>query len=106
MKPLSKRQQVINNFMNGIVDPEYLCKPNKKKPGQFIVTKRKSPLNIPPANPPALIQASTAVPIQPPQNSVPEWTKKKQNVNVEKLRKSCKSLKQLIQKQKKLSNLI
>ena len=72
MKPLSKRQQVINNFMNGIVDPEYLCKPNKKKPGQFIVTKRKSPLNIPPANPPALIQASTAVPIQPPQNSVPE----------------------------------
>ena len=68
MKPLSKRQQVINNFMNGIVDPEYLCKPNKKKPGQFIVTKRKSPLNIPPANPPALIQASTAVPIQPPLN--------------------------------------
>ena len=71
-KNLSRRQQVINNFMNGIVDPEYLCKPNKKKPGQFIVTKRKSPLNIPPANPPALIQASTAVPIQPPQNSVPE----------------------------------
>ena len=73
MKPLSKRQQVINNFMNGIVDPEYLCKPNKKKPGQFIVTKRKSPLNIPPANPPALIQASTTVPTYPPpQNSEPE----------------------------------
>ena len=61
MKPLSKRQQVINNFMNGIVDPEYLC------------NKRKSPLNIPPANPPALIQASTAPQTyQPPQNSVPE----------------------------------
>ena len=65
-KNLSRRQQVINNFMNGIVDPEYLCKPNKKKPGQFIVSKRKKPLDIPPPNPAPIIQAQTLEPPTPP----------------------------------------
>ncbi|OHT15591.1 hypothetical protein TRFO_42468 [Tritrichomonas foetus] len=66
-KAPSKRQQVIDNFMNGILDPEYLCRPNKKKPGAFIVSKRKTPLKIQDSNAPVKVDAPANTP-----NPLPE----------------------------------
>ena len=84
MKPMSKRQQVINNFMNGIIDPEYLCKPDMKKPGKFIVSKRKKPLDIQPANPSPKIETSiqTPTPIESTIKPVESENKKDETNNL------------------------
>lgn len=41
---VSDRMRIIDQFKHGIADPYYSVNPNPKKPGEYIVRKRKTPI--------------------------------------------------------------
>ena len=41
---LSDRMRIIDQFKHGIADPYYSVNPNPRKPGEYIVRKRKTPI--------------------------------------------------------------
>ena len=88
-----QRMKLVEDFRNGKLDPNYRVSVDKKRPGEFRITKRKKPIEVPdyePNSSPSMIGISlspvpshTALNNEPKKENIPAKPEKHDKVNIE-----------------------
>ena len=77
-----QRVKLVEDFRNGKLDPNYSVSVDKKRPGEFRITKRKKPIEVPDYEPNSS-PSNVGVNNEPKKENIPAKPEKHDKVNIE-----------------------